>query len=158
MTDGAWDIVGRKDQELPIGTTLGNALRELIARRFRNNAAKRIETLWDLDPKTAKNVVQRGNVSERTLTKAALAERWTLWMALGEELFGQSYAEWEEQRLKRIIEEAQHELGKVRRLRAMDSHAAEAALDPSSTDVLDSYFAPEPAHRGERSSSQTGAR
>jgi hypothetical protein len=93
MTYGTWEIVGRNDRELPIGTTIGDALRRLIARRFMHNAAKTIERRWGLDPKTARNVVQCGNVSERTLTKAAMAERWALWMALGEEIFEQSYAE-----------------------------------------------------------------
>src|ERR1700752_1999895 len=99
MTSGAWEIVGRNDHQLPLGKNIGDALRDLIRARFRNNAAKAIESRWGLDPKTARNVVSPGHVSERTLTKAALSERWELWMALGEELFGQSYVEWEEQRL-----------------------------------------------------------
>lgn len=92
MTSGVWEIVGQDNQELPLGTTIGNALRRLISRHYRHNAAKTIETKWKLDPKTAKNVVGRGNVSERTLTKALLAERWALWMALGEEVLEQTYA------------------------------------------------------------------
>ncbi|MDP3491775.1 MAG: hypothetical protein Q8R82_01580, partial [Hyphomonadaceae bacterium] len=76
-------------------------MRDLITRRFRKNAAKTIETLWDLDARTARNVVDRGCVSERTLTKAAKAERWALWMALGEELFEEPY----EHYLQSIIDE-----------------------------------------------------
>lgn len=69
------------------------------------------------------------NVSERTLTKAALAERWALWMALGEELFGESYAEWEEARLQRIIEEAERAQEGIRRLRTRAALLAERAVD-----------------------------
>ena len=96
-----WEIVGRNDWELPIGTTIGDALRKLVRRRFKHNTAKTLETLWGLDPKTAKNVVQSGHVSERTLTKAALSERWALWMALGEEIFEETYA----QHLARLADE-----------------------------------------------------
>lgn len=93
MTSGVWEIVGQNDRELPLGTTIGDALRRLVQRRFKTNAAKSLERRWGLDPKTAKNVVQCGNVSERTLTKAALSERWSLWMALGEEIFEETYAD-----------------------------------------------------------------
>jgi hypothetical protein len=117
MTDGGWEVVGQEDWELPIGKTVGDALRGLIRKRWKNNAAKHLERAWDLDPRTARNVVTQGHVSERTLTKAARAESWGLWMALGEELFGQSYADWEDERLQRIIEEATHARGQVRGLR-----------------------------------------
>jgi len=101
MTDGAWNFVGNNSWELPIGNTIGDALRKLVRKRWKNNAAKQIESLWGIDAKTARNVVSTGNVSERTLTKAARAERWALWMALGEELFDEPY----EQFLQAIIDE-----------------------------------------------------
>jgi hypothetical protein len=101
MADGTWEIVGSNDQELRFEKTVGDALRGLIRKRWKNNAAKLIEQSWGLDPKTAKNVVQQGNVSERTLTKAARAERWALWHALGEEMFGESY----EQFLQGVVDE-----------------------------------------------------
>lgn len=101
MTVGGWEVVGRNDRELPLDKTIGEALRGLVARRWKNNAAKLLERQWGLDPKTAKNVVHQGHVSERTLTKAAKAERWALWMALGEELFEETY----DQYLHHIIEE-----------------------------------------------------
>lgn len=91
MTDGAWEVVGQDYQKIPFGKTIGDGLRDLIRKRWRNNAAKLIETKWGLDPKTAKNVVTSGHVSERTLTKAVKAERWALWMALGEEVLEEKY-------------------------------------------------------------------
>jgi len=152
MTYGAWEVVGQKDQELRLGKTVGDALRDLITARFQHNAAKKIEALWNLDPKTSKNVVQRGCVSERTLTKAARAERWALWMALGEELFGQSYREWEEQRLQQIIEEAERDLDRVRRLRPISAAVPERSFAPSTADVLADGEAGKSSRRGGRQS------
>lgn len=152
MTDGAWQVVGEDFQQLQFGKTVGDALRDLIRARFKNNAAKVIETKWDLDPRTARNVVTRGHVSERTLTKAARAERWALWMALGEELFGQSYREWEEQRLRTIIEEAERDLDRVRRLRPVAEVLSERSFAPSAADVLASDEGRQPARRGGRQS------
>lgn len=149
MTYGAWEIVGRNSQELPFGKTIGDAVRDLIRSRYRHHTAKQIEGRWGLDPKTARNVVSQGNVSERTLTKAALAERWAFWMALGEELFGQSYAEWEEQRLQKIIEEAERDLDRVRRLRPQASALSERSVAAHAVGVVDAVEALEPAARRE---------
>lgn len=145
MTDGAWQVVGTDYRELQLGSTIGDALRRLVRERFKFNTAKKIEARWGLDPRTARNVVTQGNVSERTLTKAAHAERWTLWMALGEELFGQSYAEWEEQRLKSIIEEAERDLERVRRLRPLGSALPERAFAARAAGAVDSTEVGDPA-------------
>ena len=148
MTYGAWQVVGEDYQGLRLGKTLGDAVRDLVRARFKNNAAKVIETKWQIDARTARNVVSQGNVSERTLTKAALAERWAFWMALGEELFGQSYAEWEEQRLQAIIGEAKRDLDKVRRLRPISEVLPERSLSSDATRVLDSAHSRQPSRRG----------
>jgi hypothetical protein len=149
MTFGAWEIVGRNDQQLPLGKNIGDALRDLIRARFKNNAAKTIEGRWGLDPKTARNVVTQGNVSERTLTKAALSERWDLWMALGEELFGQSYVEWEEQRLTKIMEDAARDLDRVHRLRPKVEALPERSLAAFAALGVEDDCSAEPASRGE---------
>jgi hypothetical protein len=158
MTYGAWEIVGRNSQELPLGKTIGDAVRDLIRSRFKNNAAKIIETRWGLDPKTARNVVSQGHVSERTLTKAALAERWALWMALGEELFGESYAEWEEQRLKSIIEEAELDLDRVRRLRPPVAALSQSPMADDTAWRVDAVEARQPAARREGSRGMLSSR
>jgi len=150
MTYGAWEVVGQDYQELPIGKTIGDALRGLIRKRWKNNAAKLIERGWGLDRKTAINVASYGKVSERTLTKAALSESWPLWMALGEELFGQSYADWEEHRLEKIIEEAARDLDRVRRLRPQTQAVPEGSFAARATGVLDDSQEVEPAARGAR--------
>lgn len=157
MTYGAWEVVGQKDQQLPLGKTIGDAFRELIAQRFQHNAAKKIERLYGYDPKTAKNIVHRGCVSERSLTKAALAEGWGLWMALGEQLFGQSYADWEERRLQAIIDRAENDLDRVRRLRPTLAPVSERSFDRDASDHLDTDPQHEPADRRARSAAGRGS-
>lgn len=149
MTYGSWQIVGGDFRELPLGTTVGDALRRLVRERFKGHTAKKIEDRWGLDARTARNVVSQGNVSERTLTKAALAERWELWAALGEELFGQSYEAWQEERLKTIIEEAERDLDRVRRLRPQAAPLHAGAVDQRSAAVLESREGDEPARSGD---------
>lgn len=92
--------MGQDDWKLPLDKSIGDAVRDLVRRRWPNNAAKQLERSWDLDPKTAKNVVGNGHVSERTLTKAVRAEGWSFLDALGHELTGESYADY----LNRITE------------------------------------------------------
>jgi len=92
MTDAVMDFVGRNDRDFP-DRSIGDAVQDLVRRRWESNAAKMLERHWDLDPKTARNVVGQGNVSERTLAKAIRAEGWGFLAALGEELTGQSYAD-----------------------------------------------------------------
>ena len=106
MTYAGWEIVGRNDRELPFAKTVGDALRDLIRRRYPTNAAKTIERDWDLDARTARNVVGQGNVSERTLTKAVRAEGWELLAALGAELTGETYDQFIERKLTHAIREA----------------------------------------------------
>lgn len=117
--------MGREDWKLPLDKSVGDAVRDLVRRRWPNNAAKHLERSWELDPKTAKNVVGNGNVSERTLTKAIRAEGWSFVAALAEELTGQTY----DQHLQSIIEEtAREQEARERqrdRVRQMEVRAAE---------------------------------
>jgi hypothetical protein len=147
MTYGAWEVVGEDYRELRLGRTIGDAVRLLVKARFKTNAAKGIETVWRLDPRTARNVVSQGNVSERTLTKAARAEGWAFWMALGEQLFGQSYALWEEERLTKIIGEAERDLERVRRLRPQSEALPERSFAANAVGLVDDGEGSEPARR-----------
>lgn len=124
MTAYGWEIVGRNDQELPFAKTVGDALRDLIRRRYRTNAAKTIERDWDIDARTARNVVGQGNVSERTLTKAVRAEGWELLAALGAELTGETYEQFVERKLRHAIREAADA-----RQNLVDLRARRASLD-----------------------------
>jgi hypothetical protein len=133
MTIGAWEIVGQNNRELPIAKTIGDAVRDLIRRRYASNAAKTIERDWGLDPKTAKNVVGMGHVSERTLTKAVRAEGWSLLLALGAELTGETFDQFEERRLSLIIAEAEFARQNIRNLSArrqtLEARTARALAD-----------------------------
>ena len=117
MTATGWEIVGQDYRELPLAKTVGDALRDLVRKRYPTNAAKVIARSWDLDPKTAKNVVTSGHVSERTLTKAVRAEGWALLEALGAELTGETFHQYEERKLQQIITEAENARENLVRLR-----------------------------------------
>lgn len=121
MTAVGTHFVGQEDQ---VFQSLGEAVQTVIRRRWRSNAAKMLEQQWDLDPRTAKNVVQTGNVSERTLNKAIRAEGWSLLAELGEALTGQSY----EDHLASLIEDtrrAQEHLARRRdHVRDLEARAA----------------------------------
>ena len=134
MTSTGWEIVGLNDRNLPLGKTIGDAVRDLVRKRWPNNTAKMIERDLGLDPKTAKNVVGSGHVSERTLTKAVRAEGWDFLDALGQEVTGLSHA----QHLTRIIEREAHvqkereaERDHVRRLQERASRLVALSDRPS---------------------------
>ena len=133
MASTGWQVVGQDSQKLPISKTVGDALRDLIRKRYANNAAKTIERDWDLDPKTAKNVVSAGHVSERTLTKALRAEGWPLLLALGAELTGETFEQFEERRLTQIIQEAELARENIHRMAArrqtLEARTARALAD-----------------------------
>ena len=124
MTCVERDFVDQEARHFPTDRTLGEAVRQLIRRRWASNAAKHLEREWDLDPKTAKNVVQAGNVSERTLTKAIRAEGWGFLAALGEELTGHTYDQHLENRreeTRRVEERLARRRDRVRDLEARAS-------------------------------------
>lgn len=148
MTYVGWEIVGRNDQELPFAKTVGDALRDLIRRRYRSNAAKTIERDWDLDARTARNVVGQGNVSERTLTKAVRAEGWELLAALGAELTGETYEQFVERKLRIAIQEAADARSNLVSLRARSEALALLAVDPDPTGDRPGSEEPGPRARG----------
>lgn len=143
MTSYGWQVVGTNDQELPIAKTVGDALRDLIRRRYRNNAAKQIEADWDLDARTARNVVTQGHVSERTLTKALRAEGWALIEALGAELTGESYGAFVERQLKQKIREAADA-----RQNLVDLRTRRAALDALADAAVEALAGPDAERHG----------
>lgn len=113
-----------------IRRTMGETLAQMVRNRWPHNTAKHVARAWDLDPTTAKNLT-KGHASERTLTKAIRAEGFELLDALGHALTGQTHHEWEEQKLNRIIEEANNAASnaqeRVRRLHSRRALLAEEA-------------------------------
>ena len=87
---------------------LGAALSELARRQYGpTGTAKAVAKRWGLDDETAKNLVSKGIASTTTIAKAITAEGWGLWHALGAELTGETYPEFEERRLQSIIKDAE---------------------------------------------------
>lgn len=93
MSYGVAEVMGSFGQRFRPRRSVGEALHELIVRSHKHRARKHAEECWGLDAKTARNFVTNKNVSPNTLTKAAAAEGWDLWHALGVELFGETYAD-----------------------------------------------------------------
>lgn len=130
MTATEWQFVPEERQLF--GRTLGETLARMVRKRWPHHTAKAVAKAWALDPTTAANLI-KGHASERTITKALAAEGWDLLDALGQALTGQTHHEWEEQKLKSIIEEAERAQAVVRSLRAARERleARAAALDAS---------------------------
>lgn len=128
MTDWSADFVGKNSSQFP---SLGEALHRVISRRWKTNAAKMIERSWGVDPKTATNFASEKKLSERTLTKAAKAERWALWHALGEEMFGESYEDYLRGVINDLEQERQRAEARRDRLRDLEGRASRvfAVLD-----------------------------
>jgi hypothetical protein len=91
--------------------TFGEILVRLLKKRFpHSSTAKMAESVWGLDPKTSRNLVSEQVCSSTTLLRSALTEQertrtgWDLWDAIGEALFGETRAQYEERKLKAMIE------------------------------------------------------
>lgn len=91
------------DRQL-FGLAPGEALAEIARQKYRT--AKDLARAWGIDPTTAANVF-KGHLSAPTLAKAVAAEGWCLWEALGTTLTGETYEQYQERRLHRIIEQAE---------------------------------------------------
>jgi hypothetical protein len=115
MTSTIGDFVGLHPQLFRL--SLGETLAALARQRYPRDTAKRIARAWNIDPKTAANVLL-GHASERTLTKALRAEGWALIAALGEVITGETFAQFEERRLQAIINEAENARQNLVELRA----------------------------------------
>lgn len=97
---------------------IANALSSLL--RAKHPTAKHMARAYQIDPSTAENV-SKGHLSIPTLEKVVAVEGMGLWIALGEELTGQTY----DQHLENRIEETRraHERLARRRDRVRDLEA-----------------------------------
>lgn len=113
MTDWSQAFMPRDGQLFP--RTVGEILALLLRRQFPRDTAKQLERRYEFEPTTAKNVV-KGHTSERSITRILYGEGqdvFALLDAIGHALTGITRDEWEEQKLNKIMEEAE---------RAQDSH------------------------------------
>ncbi len=122
MTDIGWDFVHPDRQELALPKTIGTAVAELMKRCWRYNTAKQLVLAFGYEPTTAENV-KKGHVSERSLTRMVHTQQsrngdaWELWDALGAEVIGETRAQYEERKLRKLVEEAERAQEGVQRLR-----------------------------------------
>jgi predicted transcriptional regulator len=126
MARGALEVLGNFDSNIP---SLGDAFRALMQRRFKHRTVKELEDRYGYDPKTVRNIIDRGTVSTSTLSKAVAAERWALWMQLGEELMGGTYEEFLQEQAhehQRAAERAHARKDHIRRLEARASGLLDA--------------------------------
>lgn len=142
MTEWSADFVPFEEQLFR--PRIGEVIANLLRGRFRRDTAKTLERRYDLEPSTAKNVL-RGHVSERSLTSILQGEGedvFELLDAIGHALTGKSRDEWEEQKLQRIIDEANNAQARIARIGERRRLAERASfLDPH--DVL----ASDPEHK-----------
>jgi hypothetical protein len=106
--------------------SLSDALGDLARQKY--GTAKKVAKAWGIDPATAANLF-KGHLSIPTLMKAVAVEGRDLWEALGTELTGETYHQYEERKLQRIIEEAEYARQNLVRLRErralMDARTAD---------------------------------
>lgn len=102
--------------------------------RWRGLTAKQAARRYDMDPATAANI-PKGVCALGTLLKVALVEGRAFWEWIGDQVYGETFDQYEERRLQQIIEEANDARDKLVRLRErrteMETRAARAvsALD-----------------------------
>jgi hypothetical protein len=139
----AEEILGRDTQKFPGADTLGEALQQAAKRRWSDNTAKRAEAAWDLNSKTAKNVadgVAGGTVAVNAVKaqQAKSKDAWELWLEMGRSLIGESLDEYEERKLRQIIEKTEHAKRQLeeRRARRVARRASDADA-PSVVALLD---------------------
>lgn len=95
--------------------SIAEALAELLSQRYRT--AKELARGVGVDPSTAENL-RKGHLSVTTLEKVLSAEGRALWDKLGDELFGETFYQFEERRLAATIREAENARSNLVRLRS----------------------------------------
>lgn len=137
LTEGAFLIP--EDQNLRIARNLGDALMVVAKHLYPHQTSKHLQNEWEVDRITAKNVVQ-GVAGGAVVTKGVRArqkshdDHWDMWLALGRMIFGESLAEYQERKLREIIESTENAIRlreeSLARSRALDDRSAKlVALD-----------------------------
>jgi hypothetical protein len=110
--------------------SIAEVLAKLLAQRYRT--AKLMGRAVGIDPATAENLY-KGHLSIPTLQKVMRAEGRDLWNKLGDELFGETFYQFEERRIAAAIREAEHVRSNLVRLRSQGEEllAGAGLMDPA---------------------------
>lgn len=106
--------MGRDTPKFPEAKNLGESFRAALRRFFPEDTLKTIQSAWGLDHKTAKNAAE-GLAGAAVVSKAIKAQQaqgadaWELWLEMGRSLIGESLDQYEERKLRQIIEITEHE-------------------------------------------------
>lgn len=95
--------------------SLAETLNDLLGQKY--PTAKTLHRGIGIDITTAENL-RKGHLSVPTLEKALLAEGRELWSRLGDELFGETFYQFEERRIEAAMKEAEGARSNLVRLRA----------------------------------------
>lgn len=95
--------------------SLAETLSELLRQKY--GSAKAIARGIGIDPATAENL-RKGHLGVRTLELAIIAEGRDLWNRLGDELFGETFYQFEERRIEAALKEAESVRSNLVRMRA----------------------------------------
>lgn len=111
--------------------SIAEAVASLLGRKY--PTAKQMARGVGIDTATAENV-RKLNLSVTTLASILLAEGRGFYQALGDEIYGQPFVEYEEARLNKLIQEANHARENIRSLAAR-RQALEARADRAVADL-----------------------
>lgn len=136
MTSGAWDCM-TADRHI-FRRSIAEATASLLGRKY--PTAKHLAKGVGIDPATAENL-NKGHLSVTTLASVLMAEGRGFYQALGDEIYGQPFLDYEEARLTKQIQEAEiareniHRMAERRQTLEARTACALADLDRSEPEL-----------------------
>ena len=124
MTFTTWDDM-TADRQL-FRLSIAEALARLLSKKY--GTAKHLARAVGIDPATAENL-RKGHLSITTLEKVMDREGRALWERLGDELFGESFYQFEERRINAALREAENAQSNLVRLRSQREELLAGAGD-----------------------------
>lgn len=124
-------------QRLPRTRDLADAFAQLLRNAY-GQTPKSVAVETDLDPRAARNALE-GKAGVPVITKSLLArqkagdDHYELWLALGQMLFGEALDQYEERKLRRLIESTENARtiaeARAERRRALGRRASAAVAE-----------------------------
>jgi hypothetical protein len=106
------DIMALDDQKLPLQRNLGDAF-AVVCRALGGHTPNAVVRAFPFDRKTARNALD-GKAGVPVITRSLQArqkaddDHYELWLALGQMIFGETLDQYEERKLRRVIENNHH--------------------------------------------------